>query len=59
MKGKYEISLNGCDDSTTFNMMLDIDEYLLIDKMCKLSEKTSNYGCMPTMEITNLTSSGA
>ena len=51
MKSRYSISLDGCDDSTNFNVDLSEAEYELILKLCDLSEAASNYGCMPTMAI--------
>lgn len=45
----YEICLMGCDDETRFNMELTDTELELVQRICKLSEETSDYGCMPTM----------
>ena len=47
----YTITLLGCDDITRFNMDLTNEEVDLLNRVCKLSKETSEYGCMPTMEI--------
>ena len=52
MKEKYTICLTGCDDYTEFEMDLTAEEAEIIGRVCELSEKTSTYGCMPTMSIT-------
>ena len=49
----YKIWLHGCDDSTGFEMELLESELELLIKVAKLSEETSEYGCMPTMAIEN------
>lgn len=58
MKKKYSITLYGCDDSTTFfddstTFFMDLteEEYTLFKRASELSEETSEYGCMPTMDI--------
>ncbi len=51
LKETYEISVDGCDDSTIFKMELTKEEFSLIDKVAKLCTKMSRTGCMPTMEI--------
>lgn len=48
--GKYEITLMGCDDNTTFEIELTETEKELVDKLCRISKETSTYGCMPIME---------
>lgn len=54
MKHTYEIILIGCDDTTSFEMELTDEEAALIERVCELSDKTSTYGCMPTMDITRM-----
>lgn len=51
MKELYEISLDGCDDSTTFCIQLNKVELKLLKKVAKLSIETSVYSCMPRMRI--------
>jgi hypothetical protein len=48
---RYEISLNGCDDITRFNIELTEEEFNLINRIRDLSHEHSSYSCMPTMEI--------
>ena len=50
-KQKYEITLNGCDDDTTFVMELSEPEYLFLSRVSELANKTSTYGCMPRMYV--------
>lgn len=51
----YEITLMGCDDWTCFNIELTDDEFMLIEKISKESERVSTYACMPTLQIELLT----
>ena len=51
MKQEYVITLCGCDDYTEFVMELTKEEAQLLKRVCKLSEETSTYGCMPTMTL--------
>lgn len=48
---RYKISIDGCDDSTVFEMELTEQEAELVKRICNRSSETSTYGCMPTMEI--------
>ena len=50
-KKKYRIGVHGCDDSTIFEMELTDREAELIGTVCKKCTQTSEYGCMPTMDI--------
>lgn len=50
-KRTYEIGLHGCDDSTLMRMELTSAESGLLRRVAKLSEETSTYGCMPTLEV--------
>ena len=54
MKKNYRIALLGCDDTTGFNMDLDEKEYELLKRVSELSIETSEYSCMPIMEITEV-----
>jgi len=48
---QYTISLLGCDDTTVFDMELTAAEKDLLDKVARLSDETSDSGCMPIMTI--------
>lgn len=48
---KYTISINGCDDSTCFDVELDDKEAAAVHRIALLAKETSTYVCMPTMEI--------
>lgn len=50
-KRRMVISLDGCDDSTIFDMYLSNDEINLVNKMSELSHKYSEYPCMPVISI--------
>lgn len=52
---EYRIDVSGCDDTTTFKVWLTDEEYDLVKGICDKCTATSTYGCMPTMEITNVT----
>ena len=47
-----EISVDGCDDSTIVTMEMSNDEYNFLQKLAELVNKTSSYGCMPTIKLT-------
>ena len=51
MKEVYEIELIGCDDTTSFTVLLSKEEYELIKNIEVISNDTSTYGCMPILEI--------
>lgn len=51
MKKQYRIKLMGCDDTTTMYLKLSNSERDFLAFLSEISEKTSTYGCMPTMEI--------
>ena len=51
MKKLYIIRLRGCDDETIFKMELDEKELQLVQEICKKSQETSTYGCMPEMFV--------
>lgn len=46
-----EISLSGCDDSTTFDMDVTEAELAFLTRIAELAEATSDYGCMPVLRI--------
>ena len=51
MKKKYRISVHGCDDSTIIEKELTEDELKVIQSVASEVTETSEYRCMPTMEI--------
>jgi hypothetical protein len=48
---KYQISVNGCDDSTTIEKDLSDSEYALLKEIAALIAKEATYNCMPTLSI--------
>ena len=52
MKNKiYTVSVNGCDDSTIFDVWLTQEEYKIVKNLCFMCTEASEYGCQPTMDI--------
>lgn len=51
MRKNYYITLIGCDDITRFQIELSNEELELVKKLCRKSEETSEYICMPTMKV--------
>ena len=49
-----EFHVNGCDDSTIFEMELSLKEFEIIKKFSTLCNKASEYLCQPTIEIIGL-----
>ena len=54
MKKKYRILVHGCDDSTIIEKELTEDELKTIQLVAKEVTETSEYECMPTMEVEEL-----
>ena len=54
MKKKYRIGVYGCDDSTIIEKELTEDELKTIQSVAREVTDTSDYGCMPTMEVEEL-----
>ena len=54
MKKKYIILVHGCDDSTIIEKELTEDELKVIRLVAKEVTETSEYQCMPTMEVKEL-----
>lgn len=54
MKKKYRILVHGCDDSTIIEKELTEDELKLIRSVAKKVTETSEYKCMPIMEVEEL-----
>lgn len=52
---RVEISLDGCDASTEWEMDVSAEEFAFLSKLSKLSEKASTYGCEPTMMAVEVT----
>ena len=55
IKKKYEIILDGCDDSTKFEMELTNEEFELLEKVSAKSNEASKYCCMPRMYLYEVT----
>lgn len=51
MKKMYEVSVHGCDDSTTIKQELTFEEYEFLSTIAEKITNASEYGCMPIMEI--------
>ena len=54
MKKKYRILVHGCDDSTIIEKELTEDELKVIRLVAKEVTETSEYKCMPIMEVKEL-----
>lgn len=52
---QYEVSVDGCDDSTTIRQELTFEEYEFLNTIAEKITNTSNYGCMPTMQVEEVT----
>lgn len=48
---KIEITLKGCDDSTTILAQCTTQEFLFLAGLAGEFERESTSACMPTMEI--------
>ena len=55
VKKIYEVSVHGCDDSTTIKQELTFEEYELLKEISEKITNTSSYVCMPTMVIEEVT----
>ncbi|SII86074.1 Uncharacterised protein [Mycobacteroides abscessus subsp. abscessus] len=47
----HRITVNGCDDETTFDMALTFDEAALLGEVSRLSRESSEYACQSTLSI--------
>ena len=47
----YKISVDGCDDSTEFEIELKEQEYETIKKVADKCNETSTYSCQPRINI--------
>lgn len=48
---KYQISVNGCDATTNFEMELTDDEVEIVKRVAAKCTETSTYSCMPTIDV--------
>ena len=48
---KYNITINGCDDSTEIEMVLTREGFAAVMELARVSHINSRYGCMPTINI--------
>ena len=55
IKKKYIIVIDGCDDSTKFEMELTNEEFELLEKVSAKSNEASKYCCMPRMYLYEVT----
>lgn len=51
----YKIILEGCDDTTVFDMELTDDEYNLLVRVSEKANETSTYMCEPRMYVQKIT----
>lgn len=51
MKKKYNISVDGCDDSTKFEVELAENEFNLVETIVKKNNKVATEHCQPTIRI--------
>jgi len=54
---RIKISVNGCDDTTVFEMDVSIVQYVFLLDVAKLSQQHSEYSCQPRIEIEDKTKS--
>ena len=54
----YYITLDGCDASTTVEMTLTEQEYILIKRLSYLTKEESHYSCMPRLEVEAVSEKG-
>ena len=45
------IFLYGCDDETYIDTDVTAEEYDFLQKLRRLSEENSSYGCQPTLDV--------
>ena len=49
---KYLITVDGCDDTTSFELDLTPEELVVAQRIADKCTETSTYGCMPRMTVT-------
>lgn len=45
------IFLYGCDDETCIDTDVTVEEYDFLQKLKRLSEENSSYGCQPILDV--------
>ena len=48
---KVEITLQGCDDNTCFEMEVTLREYMFLKTVGMIANNTSEYRCQPRMYV--------
>lgn len=48
---EIEIGVHGCDDSTIIKMEVSEQELEFLNRLMKLVNTASTYGCMPCLEV--------
>lgn len=48
---KVQITLSGCDDSTTINIAATESQFKFLTELSRLSYDLSTSGCMPTLGL--------
>lgn len=48
---KYQITVSGCDDSTSIEKELTDEQFKLVTEIADAITEASTYGCMPTMYV--------
>jgi len=48
---KVKIVNSGCDDNTTFELLVTDAEREFIEQFCAANNKASRGGCQPTLEV--------
>lgn len=51
----YDITLHGCDDSTTITLDVAPGQHELVQRIAAATEQASQFSCMPTMTVTEHT----
>lgn len=47
----YVIVIEGCDDSTAFDIDLTADEARVAERIAEMSRRTSQFDCQPKMTV--------
>lgn len=48
---KVKIGLLGCDDTTSIDTDVTVEEYNFLLRIQELSRENSSYGCQPTLRV--------
>lgn len=54
---RVEIRLNGCDDTTKFELEVSDEQFEFLRTIARLSTEASTYGCQPTLRVKRYASS--